>query len=58
MFKCGKSFAKEVQLKAHFHPSSCTCKPFDTSGCKYCVENVGHQYKIVPCVDLVQMSIV
>ena len=52
MYKCNicdKRFAKEVQLKAHFHPTSCSCKPFDTMTCKYCVENVTHVYKKVPC---------
>jgi len=46
MFKCdvcNKSFAKEVQLKAHFHPSSFSCKPFNASVCKYCVE---HQWNV------------
>ena len=51
MFKCdvcNKYFAKEVQLKAHFHPTSCSCKPFDAKTCQYCVENVGHVRRIVP----------
>jgi hypothetical protein len=46
---CDKRFAKEVQLKSHFHPMSCSCKPFDTMRCKYCVENVSHKYQSVPC---------
>jgi len=52
MFKCdicGKLFAKEVQLKAHFHPTSCSCKPFNVAKCQYCVENNSHTIKPVPC---------
>jgi len=52
MFKCdvcNKYFAKEAQLKAHFHPTSCSCKPFDVKTCQYCVENVGHQRRSIAC---------
>ena len=52
MFKCevcNKYFLKEAQFKAHFHPTSCSCKPFDVKTCQYCVENVGHQRRSIAC---------
>lgn len=48
---CGKQFTKDIQLKAHIHPTSCTCRPFDGIKCKYCVENSTSLNKLVsaPC---------
>ncbi len=53
MFKCdlcNKHFAKEIQLKAHIHPTSCICRPFDGIKCQYCVENASSLKLVeVPC---------
>lgn len=53
MFKCdicNKTFVKEVQLKAHFHPIiNCSCTPIDTRPCQDCVSNGRCKLTEVPC---------
>jgi hypothetical protein len=47
MFKCetcGLAFAREVLLKAHFHPTKCECCP--GMPCAYCKRNI--QPKAIP----------